>query len=185
MNFRERAALPYTVAGGFLAMVSVGSLAMLLQAPLLAPPLGATAFLCFTAPRSRGASPRSVLLSHALGLLCGYVALLLTSMTEQSSAFAGGFRAGHVLACALGVAGTILTCVLCDAPHPPAGATTLVVGLGILRQPQQLLIFECGVLAVVVVAIVVNRLAGIDFPLWRPAEESAPESALPDEAPPA
>ena len=53
-------------------------------------------------------------------------------------------------------------------PHPPAGATTLIVSLGILREPWQLGVLMLAVLLLVAQGFVINRLAGVDYPLWRP-----------------
>jgi CBS-domain-containing membrane protein len=54
-------------------------------------------------------------------------------------------------------------------PHPPAGATTLIVSLGILREPDQLVVLMIAVALLVVQGFVINRLAGIPYPTWRPA----------------
>jgi CBS-domain-containing membrane protein len=54
-------------------------------------------------------------------------------------------------------------------PHPPAGATTLIVSLGILREPEQLAVLMLAVVLLVVQGFVINRLAGIPYPVWRPA----------------
>ena len=62
-------------------------------------------------------------------------------------------------------------------PHPPAGATTLIVSLGILREPWQLLVLMGAVLLLVIQAFVINRLAGIPYPVWAPAR--APAEASP------
>jgi len=53
-------------------------------------------------------------------------------------------------------------------PHPPAGATTLIVSLGILRQPWQLAVLMFAVVLLVLQGLVINRLAGVDYPLWAP-----------------
>jgi CBS-domain-containing membrane protein len=63
--------------------------------------------------------------------------------------------------------------VLLRAPHPPAGATTLIVSLGILRQPWQLLLLMVAVALLTFQAIVINRLAGIPYPLWTTARQSS------------
>ena len=49
-------------------------------------------------------------------------------------------------------------------PHPPAGATTLIVSLGILREPEQLAVLMAAVVLLVVQGFVINRLAGIAYP---------------------
>jgi CBS-domain-containing membrane protein len=57
-------------------------------------------------------------------------------------------------------------------PHPPAGATTLIISLGILTTLTDFVVLLVGVALLVVQAIVINRLAGIDYPLWsRPLTE--------------
>ena len=47
-----------------------------------------------------------------------------------------------------------------------AGATTLIVSLGIVTQPFHLLVIEIAVGILTLQAIAINRLAGIDYPLW-------------------
>jgi CBS-domain-containing membrane protein len=58
--------------------------------------------------------------------------------------------------------------VLARVPHPPAGATTLIVSLGILREPDQLVILMVAVVLLVVQGFLINRLAGIPYPVWSP-----------------
>ena len=56
--------------------------------------------------------------------------------------------------------------VLLDASHPPAGATTLIVSLGIISKPSELAIIEVAVFLLVAQALAINRLAGLPYPLW-------------------
>ena len=56
--------------------------------------------------------------------------------------------------------------ILAKSPHPPAGATTLIISLGIITRPEHLLVIEVAVAILTLQAIVINRLAGIDYPLW-------------------
>ena len=56
--------------------------------------------------------------------------------------------------------------VLLRASHPPAGATTLIVSLGIISHPRELVIIEVAVFLLVAQALVINRLAGLPYPLW-------------------
>ena len=58
--------------------------------------------------------------------------------------------------------------VLARVPHPPAGATTLIVSLGILREPEQLAVLMVAVVLLVAQGWVINRLAGIPYPAWSP-----------------
>jgi CBS domain-containing membrane protein len=50
--------------------------------------------------------------------------------------------------------------------HPHAGATTLIVSLGIISQPKELVIVEVAVLLLTAQAFAINRLAGLPYPLW-------------------
>lgn len=56
-------------------------------------------------------------------------------------------------------------------PHPPAGATTLIVSLGLLTQPEQLAVLMAAVIVLLAQGFVINRLAGLPYPLWAPRPE--------------
>jgi len=56
--------------------------------------------------------------------------------------------------------------ILFKAAHPPAGATTLIISLGIVTKPSHLAVIELAVALLTVQAIVINRTAGLDYPLW-------------------
>ena len=59
--------------------------------------------------------------------------------------------------------------VLLDVSHPPAGATTLIVSLGIISKPLELVIIEIAVFLLVAQALAINRLAGLRYPWWNAA----------------
>ena len=69
--------------------------------------------------------------------------------------------------------------VLLDVSHPPAGATTLIVSLGIISKPRELVIIEVAVFLLVAQALVINRLAGLPYPLWNAGHMLALERAIP------
>jgi CBS domain-containing membrane protein len=79
-----------------------------------------------------------------------------------------GARVG---AAALSLGLTSGAMVWAGVPHPPAGATTLIVSLGILREPGQLLVLMIAVALLVVQGYATNHLAGIDYPAWAPRSE--------------
>jgi CBS domain-containing membrane protein len=56
--------------------------------------------------------------------------------------------------------------VLLHVNHPPAGATTMIVSLGILAKPGYLPIIEIAVLLLAAQAFAINRLAGLPYPIW-------------------
>ncbi|MBV9614930.1 MAG: HPP family protein, partial [Ktedonobacteraceae bacterium] len=78
----------------------------------------------------------------------------------------------RVIAAALSLGLTAGVMVLLKAPHPPAGATTLIVSLGILRQPWQLVLLMVAVVLLTLQALAINRLAGIPYPLWQQPPET-------------
>ena len=65
--------------------------------------------------------------------------------------------------------------ILFRAGHPPAGATTLIVSLGIISKPKELVIIEAAVVILVAQAFVINRLAGLPYPIWRNARDHPTE----------
>lgn len=131
------------------------------------PSLGPTAFLLSSAPTDPTTAPRNIIVGHLLGVVSGYVALLTFGLTGDPSAFAAGStleRAGAA-AVSLGLTGALMTWT--DTSHAPAGATTLIVSLGILTAPHQLVALMTAVVFLAYQGVAVNRLAGLPVPLWR------------------
>ena len=62
-------------------------------------------------------------------------------------------------ALSLGVTSGLM--VWLQVPHPPAGATTLIVSLGVMPQLWQIPVLMAAVVLLVAQAFVINRLAGI------------------------
>jgi CBS-domain-containing membrane protein len=77
-----------------------------------------------------------------------------------------GVNEPRILAAALSLAATSALMILLKAAHPPAGATTLIVSLGIVTRPFYLGVIEIAVALLTVQAVVINRLAGLDYPFW-------------------
>jgi len=57
--------------------------------------------------------------------------------------------------------------------YPPAGATTLIVSLGILCTPTQLVVLMAAVVLLTIQAWASNHLAGLNYPTWKPSPPSA------------
>src|SRR5207237_8410557 len=123
-------------------------------------------FLFFFPPLLPTASPRHTIYGHAIGIACGYGALVLMGLETAPPALLTGVDFDRVLAAALSLASTGAIMILLRAAHPPAGATTLIISLGIVTRPFHLLVIEIAVAILTVQAIAINRLAGIDYPLW-------------------
>lgn len=59
---------------------------------------------------------------------------------------------------------------LLRSSHPPAGATTLIVSLGLLQTVPELLALVAGVVILTVTGWLVNRAFGVPMPLWTAKE---------------
>jgi CBS-domain-containing membrane protein len=164
----------FMFVNGFVSIAILAALAMVTRAPFVFPSLGPTAFLFFFTPTLPTASPRHTIYGHAIGISCGYAALLATGLTDAPPALATGVTFSRVVAAALSLALTGSLMILLKAAHPPAGATTLIVSLGIVTRPSYLVLIEAAVALLTLQAIVINRLAGLDYPLW--ARRQAPSS---------
>jgi CBS domain-containing membrane protein len=144
--------------------------------PFVFPSLGPTAYLFFFSPMAEASSPRNTILGHAIGLICGYAAFELTVASSPPFGMHPGVHAARVLAAALSLSTTGALMALFRVSHPPAGATTLIVSLGIISQPRELVIIEVAVILLTAQALAINRLAGIPYPLWK-TRESADSTA--------
>lgn len=166
---------------GFVTIAILAGVAMVSHTPFVFPSLGPTAILLFYTPLSPTASPRHTIYGHAIGILCGYGSLLLMGLRHAPPATIAGVDSSRILAAALSLASTSAVMILLKAAHPPAGATTLIISLGIVTKPSYLIIIEIAVVLLVAQAILLNRLAGLDYPLWAKRVETASEkTALPD-----
>ena len=161
----------FSFINGCISIGLMAALALITGSPFIFPSLGPTAFLFFYSPRSPTASPRNTLVGHTIGVLAGYLSLVVTGLTAAGPALAVGVTWPRVIAAALSLGLTSGLMVLFKSPHPPAGATTLIISLGILTRPFQLLLLLIAVVLLTLQALAINRLAGIPYPLWNPIKE--------------
>jgi CBS-domain-containing membrane protein len=167
----------YVFVNGFLTIALLALLAVLTNSPFVFPSLGPTAYLLFIAPLAENSSPRNTILGHAIGLICGYAAFTLTGAATLPFGTHPGVYWPRIIAAALSLSATGAFMVLFRASHPPAGATTLIVSLGIISQPKELVIIEAAVFILVAQAFVINRLAGLAYPIWKIHKTSQLRSA--------
>lgn len=161
----------FSFVNGCISIGIMAALAVVTHSPFIFPSLGPTAFLFFYTPTAPSASPRNTIIGHAIGAVAGYLSLVVTGLTMAGPAFAVGVSWPRVIAAALSLGLTAGVMVLLKSPHPPAGATTLIISLGILTKPWQLLLLMVAVILLTLQAFVINRLAGIPYPLWNPPRE--------------
>ena len=164
----------FMLVNSFVAIALLAGLAMVTATPFVFPSLGPTAFLFFFTPKAPSASPRSTIVGHAIGLVCGYGALLLVGLEHAPTAIVTGVDGARILAASLSLACTGAFMILLGVAHPPAGAPTLIVSLGIVTRPSHLLILEAAVVVLTLHAIAINRLLGADDPGTSPPRPSSP-----------
>jgi CBS-domain-containing membrane protein len=156
----------YTTLGSLLTIGLSGLLAWALSEPLVFPSLGATAFLFFETPMAEVASPRNTIIGHGVGAVVAYGWLQVFGLVGEPSAIVTGFTAGRVACVALSLACTGGILRLLRAAHPPAGATTVIVSIGLLTTARQLGVLGAGVLLLTLSAWLLNRLLGVPAPAW-------------------
>jgi CBS domain-containing membrane protein len=168
----------FACVNGFISIGIMAGLALVTHSPWIFPSLGPTAFLFFYTPTAPAASPRNTLIGHAIGVVCGYLSLVVTGLTTAGPATVTGVTGPRVLAAALSLGCTAGLMVLLRAPHPPAGATTLIISLGIMTKPSNLVLLMAAVVLLTLQALLINRLAGVPYPLWstRPADSAREEA---------
>ena len=158
----------FSLVNGVVSIGVMAAAAWATASPFVFPSLGPTAFLFFYTPTMASAAPRNTILGHLIGASAGYLSLVVFGLTEAEPALASAVtlpRAGAA-ALSLGLASGLM--VWLRAPHPPAGATTLIVSLGILRTLPQLGVLMLAVVLLTAQGFIINRAAGIDYPLWAP-----------------
>jgi CBS domain-containing membrane protein len=156
----------FSMVNGFLAIAVMSLLAYVTNQPFIFPSLGPTAFLFFYTPLAPAASPRNTIIGHGVGTLAGFGSLVLFGLRDAGPALAVGVSWQRVGAAALSLGLTSGVMVLLSAPHPPAGATTLIISLGLLTQVDELVILMVAVVLLTVQAFAINRLAGLPYPRW-------------------
>ncbi|WP_329500102.1 HPP family protein [Kitasatospora herbaricolor] len=145
----SRVLASYSAVNAGISLAVMAAPAHFSSAPFLFPSLGPTAFLLFFALAVTGLLDTPPNLND------------ITWARLGASAVALGLTCG--LMPLFGVA------------HPPAAATTLIVALGLLRTPLQPTVVMIAVVLLVAQGLVVNRLAGIPYPWWRPAPPAVPK----------
>lgn len=151
-----------------LVLAAAGAVGIALKQPWLFPSLGPTLMVVAETPREPAAHPRNVLVGHLVGLGAGLIGLLVTGLRSHPSAVQEGLTGHRLVAVCLAIGLTALLLQLIRCPHPPAGATTLIVALGILRTTPQLRTMALAVVGVAAVAAVVHLRTSTSAALREP-----------------
>ena len=158
----------FSLVNGFISIALMAASALVTRAPFIFPSLGPTAFLLFYTPTAPTASPRNTIVGHFIGAMAGWISLVIFGLTAAPPALTAGVDWPRVGAAALSLGATSGLMVLLRVPHPPAGATTLIISLGLLPHLWQVGVLMIAVALLTIQAFAINRLAGIDYPVWAP-----------------
>ena len=150
----------YTGVLSLVVLAASGAIGLALSAPWLFPSLGPTVMMIFGTPDEKAARPLNAAVGHAVAIVAGVVCLFLFGMNGKPSAPSTGLTPGYVLAGALSVALTALVLHLLQLPHPPAGATTLIVSLGVIATPPGILAMAGAIAFTIVACWGINWMLG-------------------------
>lgn len=158
----------WVLANGTFTIFVLGAVAHWARSPLVFPSLGPTAFVLFFDPLGPQSSPRNALVGHAIGAAAGWALLVAFDLAGQPAAMGAGVPWARAAAAALSLGVTSALLALLRTPHAPAGATTLIVSLGLLPRASDLALLLAAVALLLLQAFAVNRLAGLPYPAWAP-----------------
>ena len=156
----------YNLLSGFVSIGLMAAFAVTLHSPFIFPSLGPTAFHYFSRQTAPSASPRNAILGHLIGTIAGYFSLVVTGLTTAGPTIANDVTWPRVIAAALSLGLTAGLIIVFRASHAPAGATTLIISLGILTRPWQLVVLMIAIILLTLQAIAINHLFGVPLPLW-------------------
>lgn len=154
---------------GFL-LLTLGVIGFLTKLPFIFPSLGPTAFLISIDPLAKNSSPKHVVLGHLIGVICGYLSLQIFQLTDAQAMYVSGVSLAYVGAAALALALTSFFMIIFSVEHPPAGATTLIVSLGVMHTIPSLVILMMSVILLCVMSWMILNKRGIQYPVWSPVK---------------
>ena len=157
----------YCLINGFISIAIMSVIAMWSKNPFIFPSLGPTAFLFFYSPKLPASSPRNTFMGHFIGIVAGWLSLAVFGILDDGPAIITGVNMQRVFATGLSLGLTCAFMAIFVCPHPPAGATTLIVSLGLVSSIFGLFCMMLAVFLLTIQAFCINRLAGIDYPIWK------------------
>jgi hypothetical protein len=143
------------------ALGVAGLVGILLHQPWIFPSLGPTLMVLLETPGQPAAHPRHVLVGHVVGVAAGYLALVVTGLRTAPPVVQAGLDGRYVTSAMIALAVTVVVLQVLRMPHPPAGATTLIVALGILKTPGDLVVIVVAVMLVTLIATAANVAARV------------------------
>ncbi|MCA1731463.1 MAG: HPP family protein, partial [Actinobacteria bacterium] len=106
------------------------------------------------------------LIGHFVAILAGALSLALFGLLDHPSVLQEGVTLVRVGAAAFSVALTGAVLILLRSSHAPTGATVLIVSLGLLQTPREMVMLVIGIVILIVVGWIINRALGVPMPIW-------------------
>ncbi|MGA5064780.1 HPP family protein [Streptomyces exfoliatus] len=141
-----------STAGSVAALLVLVAVGIVLDQPLLIPPLAASMALVAGAPDLPLSQPRSVVGGQLLSALTGFAVLLVTGPGLWAAAVAGGLALGVMMAA--------------RTPHSPAAATAVIVALQSPTFWSFLGLLALASLLLVAVGLGSARASGRTYPVY-------------------
>jgi hypothetical protein len=149
------------VAGGAAAMSVVAWIA---GVPAVVPSLGPSLFLAAALPGQRESAPATLVVGHAIAVIATIGTLAAFGLLGAPPAFVAGVTVARMVAIPVALALTLAGMLAVGRFHAPAGATTLLVALGVVRPGGDLAVLVAATAYVgLIVALfpwAASRLAG-------------------------
>ena len=127
--------------------------------PFLVPSLGPSLMLAAVSPGREDATPAAIVIGHGAGLLAALAALLLCGLVGEPSALESRVTLARVVAVSLALGLTLATMLVVGRLHAPAGATTLLVALGVLRAGSDTVVLGIAVVYTALLVAAFPRVA--------------------------
>ncbi len=141
------------------ALILVAGLAgWMAHQPLLFSSLGPTAYEMIETPHRQTARPSNILGGHLIGLLAGYLALLLTHGWQAPAISSAGVPLPRVWAATLATLLTVFGTLLLGVTQPAAISTSLLIASGTLQTPRDAAVIPAAVLLMTAVGEPVRRM---------------------------
>lgn len=150
------------------AVLIISILAYLTRLPLIFPAMGPSTFILFTAPLSRAAAPRNVILGHLSCLACGFVIWHTIGFITSNYPSPADLTWPLYISAALTLGLCCLILVRISCPHPPACGSGLVVALGAVTDWQNICLMAIVICFLTYQTVAMNRFFGVKTPLWSP-----------------
>jgi CBS domain-containing membrane protein len=128
-------------------------------------------------PLARASSPRCMIVGNAIALGVGYAVVALFGLARAPETVHTSLPLVRACAVVSGLAITTFALVISKSVNPPSAATVMLVTLGIIRRPIDLVYVFAMIVVITIAAWLLNRFGGIRMPLWS-SPDPAPRDAF-------